>query len=49
VKHLAPFADQLTFPVAEQESPGVAENRESANHKNGHSGAGPKLRLIISN
>jgi integrase len=49
VKHLAPFADQLTFPVTGQESPGVAENRDSANHKNGHSGAGPKLRLIISN
>jgi hypothetical protein len=48
VKHLAPFADQLIFPVTAPESPGVAENRDPANHKNGHSGARPKLRLVIS-
>jgi hypothetical protein len=33
VKHLASFADQLTFPVTEPESPGTAENGDSPNHK----------------
>lgn len=49
VKHLAPFADQLTFPVTESDSRGTSENRDPASHKKGHSGAGPKLRLVVSN
>lgn len=49
VKHLAPYADQLIFPVTGPELPATAENRDRANHKNGHSGAGPRLRLLVSN
>ena len=47
-KHLQPFADQLTFPVtgAKPESPG---NQYRQGHKNGHSGARPRLRLVVSN
>lgn len=46
VKHLEPYASKLIFPVTLEET---AESRESAGHKNGHSGAGPRLHLVINN
>lgn len=49
VKHLAPYADQLTFPV----TPEMAEIPEigvdGSGHKNGHSGSRPRLHLVVSN
>jgi integrase len=39
VKHLQPYADQLTFPVTGADSPRPLESPEPAGHKNGHSGA----------
>jgi integrase len=49
VKHLQPYADQLIFPVTKADSPNVAEKLESPGHKNGHSGARPRLQLVVSN
>lgn len=46
VKHLEPFAHKLTFPVTVEET---AEIGESAGHKTGHSGARPRLHLVVSN
>jgi integrase len=49
VKHLQPYADQLNFPVKAAEPPRLLEDRQVASHKNGHSGARPTLRLVVSN
>ena len=49
VKHLQPYADQLIFPVTAAISPKSLENQKSASHKNGHSGARPRLELVVSN
>jgi integrase len=45
VTHLQPYASRLIFPV----TPEMAESRESAGHKNGHSGEHPGLHLVVSN
>jgi len=46
VKHLAPYADQLTFPATsgEGEKPSVPDLAEGS--KNGHSGSRSRLRLV---
>ena len=49
VKHLRPYADQLNFEVTGQSSAKPLETQESAQHKNGHSGGRPALRLVVSN
>ncbi len=49
VKHLQPYADQLIFPVTGAESPIPLERRDSAGHKNGHSGARSRLHLMSTN
>ena len=49
VKHLQPYADQLIFPVTEADSPKALENQKPAGHKSGHSGASPRLHLVVSN
>ena len=50
VKHLAPYADQLTFPVtpkvATQAIEGVEIRAGDEGHKTGHSGSRPRLRLV---
>ena len=48
-KHLQPYADQLTFPVTGAVSPKALESQNPAGHKNGHSGAVPRLRLVVNN
>ena len=45
VTHLQPYASRLIFPV----TPEMAESRESAGHKNGHSGERRGLHLVVSN
>jgi integrase len=49
VKHLQPYADQLIFPVTMADSPKALENQKTAGHKSGHSGASPRLHLVVSN
>jgi integrase len=49
VEHLKPYADQLIFGVTPVLGPETAENRESAEHKNGHSPTRRGLRLVVSN
>jgi integrase len=48
-KHLQPYADQLTFPVTAADSPKCLERPEPAGHKNGHTEARPRLRLVVNN
>ena len=49
VKHLQPYADQLIFEVTENKKSKALENQNSAEHKSGHSGARPRLHLVVSN
>lgn len=49
VKHLQPYADKLIFSVTAAERPKTLESQISAGHKNGHSGARPRLQLVVSN
>ena len=49
VKHLQPYADQLTFEVTENKKSKALENQNSAEHKSGHSGARPRLHLVVGN
>lgn len=49
VKHLQPYADQLTFEVTENKKSKALENQNSDEHKNGHSGARPRLHLVVNN
>jgi len=46
VKHLAPFADQLTIPVTVEDGgkPPIFDLPEG--HKSGHNGSRPRLRLV---
>lgn len=50
VKHLAPYADQLTFPVTQAVAQQAIENVETGagegGHKNGHSPSRPRLRIV---
>ncbi len=48
VKHLQPYADQLNFKVTGADSPKALETQKSAEHKSGHSGARPRLHLVVS-
>ncbi len=49
VKHLAPYADQLIFPVTVGSggNPPIPENREG--HKSGHSESSFRLKLVADN
>jgi integrase len=49
VKHLQPYADQLTFPVTAPDSAKALESPEVPGHKTGHSGGPPRLHLVVSN
>jgi hypothetical protein len=46
VKHLAPYADQLIFPVTPVGEAGERGGLGSAGHKSGHTGGRPRLRLV---
>jgi integrase len=49
VTHLAPFADQLIFPVTSGTGGNPPFPSVPEGHKNGHSGARPRLHLVVSN
>lgn len=46
VKHLAPYADQLIFPVTAGEVEKARETVTDTGHKNGHRGSRPRLYLV---
>lgn len=49
VKHLAPFADQLTFPVTAGNGGNPPVPESPAGHKTGHSEGRFRLKLVASN
>lgn len=49
VAHLQPFADRLIFEDTPAKAELQREGPVTAGHKNGHSGAKPTLRLVVSN
>lgn len=49
VKHLAPYADQLTFPVTLENGGKPGPEIGSSGHKTGHSGGRARLQLVVSN
>lgn len=49
VKHLAPYADQLTFGVTLGNGGKPPRPESTTGHKNGHSGGRPALHLVVSN
>jgi integrase len=49
VKHLQPYADQLILEGTAADSRKALESQNSAEHKSGHSGARPRLHLVVSN
>jgi len=49
VKHLQPYAEQLTLPVTEADMPNSLERPEGVGHKTGHNEARPGLRLVANN
>jgi integrase len=48
VKHLQPYADQLILPDTVRDSAKSLEVQEVVEHKNGHRGGRPTLRLVVS-
>jgi integrase len=48
VKHLQPYADQLILPGTATNPAKSLESAEMAEHKTGHSGGRPRLRLVVS-